>query len=127
MGDITESNENNVVSFTKPSETEHENMLTLRISGEIPKYPKCKHGATEIDETNRTLKCKKCGVYLDVFDWVMDKVKLGQSIVGDINGLYRERDSLRQRVESLQKEERNVKARLRTAKTRLLFEERSDG
>ena len=117
----------NVIEFVKPSEKEHEKMLALRISQQIPKYPRCPHSETEIDEVNRTLQCKQCNVYLDVFDWVMSKAKLGESVLGDIDKLYAERTALREKVENLLKEEKNVKARLRTAKTRLLFEERPNG
>ena len=72
---------------------------------------------------NRTITCKRCGLALDPFELVLDRARNGENIVTEIKSLYAKRDALREAVAKLEREEKNAKARLRAARTAILYAE----
>ncbi|ENC7540365.1 hypothetical protein ABK178_004937, partial [Salmonella enterica subsp. enterica serovar Brandenburg] len=64
-----------------------------------------------------------CGLALDPFGLILDRARNGENIVSEIKSLYARRDALRESVAKLEREEKNAKARLRAARTAILFAE----
>ena len=60
---------------------------------------------------------------LDPFEVILDRARNGENIVFEIKSLHAKRDELRKAVANLEREERNAKARLRSARTSILFAE----
>jgi septal ring factor EnvC (AmiA/AmiB activator) len=60
---------------------------------------------------------------LDPFEVILDRARNGENIVSEIKSLYAKQDELRQAVANLEREEKKAKARLRSARTSILFAE----
>ncbi|BBW76125.1 hypothetical protein THOKLE011_24150 [Klebsiella michiganensis] len=84
---------------------------------------RCKHRAVIVEEAERVLRCTQCRVVLDPFEHILAVAYDGESIVTEITKLYERRDELREAVANLEREEKNAKARLRSARTSILFAE----
>ncbi len=113
----------NVVQLVQPK-SEEEKLLNVVISDKKSSGQKyCKHNQTQISEANRTLVCRQCGSILDPFEVILDRARNGENIVLEIKSLYARRDELREAVANLEREEKNAKARLRSARTSILFAE----
>ena len=84
---------------------------------------RCKHGAVIVEEAERVLRCTQCGVVLDPFEHILSVAYAGEAVVTEITKLYERRDELREAVANLEREEKNAKARLRAARTSILFAE----
>lgn len=82
---------------------------------------KCRHYSIIINEQYRTVKCKDCGCIVDAFDVFLMRADDAEHIVREVLALTEQRDALRKSVDGLLKEEKNTKARLRSARTDLMF------
>lgn len=115
---------NNIIPLIQPSEHQDTGVLaTIPTDNKTAQQRRCTHPQTEISDTNRTLQCLTCGCYLDPFDYILSKSSFGLSVVGEINELYAKRAKLRESVANIEREEKNAKARLRSAKSAILFTE----
>ncbi|EPJ5863758.1 hypothetical protein JRA82_004617 [Raoultella ornithinolytica] len=113
----------NVITLVQPK-SEEEKLLNVVITDKKSTGQKyCKHNQTQISEANRTLICRQCGSMLDPFEVILDRARNGENIVSEIKSLYAKRDELRQAVANIEREEKNAKARLRSARTSILFAE----
>nr|EDZ9938210.1 hypothetical protein [Salmonella enterica subsp. enterica serovar Nessziona] len=118
-----DDNSDNVIQLLQPK-SEEEGLLNVVITDRKSGEQKCcQHIRTTISEVNRTITCKRCGLALDPFELVLDRARNGENIVSEIKSLYARRDALRESVAKLEREEKNAKARLRAARTAILFAE----
>lgn len=113
----------NVIPLVQPK-LDEERLLDVVITDQKDLGHKiCNHWKTQISEINRTLVCLQCGLTLDPFDVILERSRNGENIIKDIKELYKRRDELRESVANLEREEKNAKARLRSARTAILFAE----
>lgn len=113
----------NVVQLVQPK-PEEENPLSVAISNEKTYIQKrCTHPHTEICETDRTFQCLTCGAYLEPFEYVLRCALDARHVVKEITELRARRNELRESVANLEREEKHAKARLRSARTSILFAE----
>ncbi|EDI0784970.1 hypothetical protein CC851_24065 [Salmonella enterica subsp. enterica serovar Kasenyi] len=118
-----DDNSDNVIQLLQPK-SEEEGLLNVVITDRKSGAQKCcQHIRTTISEVNRTIICNRCGLALDPFELVLDRARNGENIVSEIKSLYARRDALRESVAKLEREEKNAKARLRAARTAILFAE----
>ncbi|EDS4118579.1 hypothetical protein ABK54_004740 [Salmonella enterica subsp. enterica serovar Shubra] len=118
-----DDNSDNVIQLVQPK-SEEEGLLNVVITDRKSGAQKCcQHIRTTISEVNRTIICNRCGLALDPFELVLDRARNGENIVSEIKSLYARRDALRESVAKLEREEKNAKARLRAARTAILFAE----
>ena len=113
----------NVVTLVQPKSDEERllNVVVTDRKNAVQHY--CKHVQTQVSEANRTIICLQCGLIIDPFELVLDRAKNGENIVMEIKKLYAKRDELRESVANLEREEKNAKARLRSARTGIIFAE----
>lgn len=113
----------NIVPLVQPRRDE-EKLLNIIVT-ERKEYAqkRCKHGAVIVEEAERILRCTQCGIVLDPFEHILAVAYAGESIVTEITKLYERRDELREAVTNLEREEKNAKARLRSARTAIAFAE----
>ncbi|PJI60920.1 hypothetical protein CTY41_25715 [Escherichia coli] len=83
----------------------------------------CKHRAVEVHEQDRVILCLQCGCVVDPFQYILQCANDGEAVVREIKQLHNRRDQLRESVASLEREEKNAKARLRAARTAILYAE----
>ncbi|AXD33643.1 hypothetical protein CHD15_13095 [Salmonella enterica] len=118
-----DDNSDNVIQLVQPK-SEEEGLLNVVITDRKSGEQKCcQHIRTTISEVNRTIICDRCGLALDPFGLILDRARNGENIVSEIKSLYARRDALRESVAKLEREEKNAKARLRAARTAILFAE----
>ncbi|EBX0576111.1 hypothetical protein ACP3WT_23045 [Salmonella enterica] len=118
-----DDNSDNVIQLLQPK-SEEEGLLNVVITDRKSGEQKCcQHIRTTISEVNRTIICNRCGLALDPFGLILDRARNGENIVSEIKSLYARRDALRESVAKLEREEKNAKARLRAARTAILFAE----
>ncbi|ENO4741817.1 hypothetical protein ACBM87_004768, partial [Shigella dysenteriae] len=118
-----DDNSDNVITLVQPK-SEEEGLLNVVITDRKSVEQKCcQHIRTTISEVNRTITCNRCGLALDPFELVLDRARNGENIVSEIKSLYAKRDALREAVAKLEREEKNAKARLRAARTAILYAE----
>ncbi|EBO9238053.1 hypothetical protein S679_004722 [Salmonella enterica subsp. enterica] len=118
-----DDNSDNVIQLLQPK-SEEERLLNVVITDRKSGEQKCcQHIRTTISEVNRTIICNRCGLTLDPFGLILDRARNGESIVSEIKSLYARRDALRESVAKLEREEKNAKARLRAARTAILYAE----
>ncbi|MEY0558037.1 hypothetical protein AB7334_18040 [Providencia rettgeri] len=82
---------------------------------------RCHHGAIVIDEQYRLVECEQCNCVIDPFELLLRRAKDAEAVIREIADLGKRRDELRKSVDGLLKEEKNTKARLRSARTDLMF------
>lgn len=113
----------NIVPLVQPRRDE-EKLLNIIVT-ERKEYAqkRCKHGAVIVEEAERILRCTQCGIVLDPFEHILAVAYAGESIVTEITKLYERQDELREAVTNLEREEKNAKARLRSARTAIAFAE----
>lgn len=119
MGD----NSDNVIQLVQPKRDE-ENLLNVTVTGRKD-YSQhiCKHRAIEVDEQDRVVQCLQCGCTVDPFQYVLQCANDGEAVVREITQLHGRRDELRESIANLEREEKNAKARLCSARTAILFAE----
>ncbi|MEM8085578.1 hypothetical protein Q4R24_15670 [Morganella morganii] len=84
---------------------------------------RCKHHSVIINEQYRQVTCKHCNCVIDAFDVLLSRCNDAEHVVREIVELMEKREELRKSVDELLKAEKNTKARLRSARTDLLFTE----
>lgn len=105
----------NFTDKTKP-------ILETKVEGKKDfKQARCKHHSLVINEQYRTVECDDCKCIVDAFDVLLARADYGESVIREIGKLLEQRDDLRKSVDGLLKEEKNTKARLRSARTDLAF------
>lgn len=118
-----ETHSDNIIQLIQPKPVEG-NPLSILVTKEKNYEQKlCKHPTTQISEVDRTFQCLTCGAYIDPFQYVLSCAIDARHIVKEIEELHTRRDELRVSVENLEREEKNAKARLRAARTAILFAE----
>lgn len=119
MGDVSD----NIVPLIQPKRDEAK-LLNVTVS-DRKEYGQqvCKHRAIEVCEIDRVIRCTRCGSAVDAFEHILQVANDGEHIVTEIEQLHRRRDELRESVANLEREEKNAKARLRAARTSILFAE----
>lgn len=114
------SSDDNVIQFKAPSDAIPS--IDTEVKGRKNRQQmQCKHHSLVVDEEHRTVECNDCGCVVDAFDVLLARANNGESVVRQMNQLLEQRDELRKSVDGLLREEKNTKARLRSAKTDLLF------
>ncbi|MGX8948476.1 hypothetical protein [Providencia stuartii] len=82
---------------------------------------RCHHGAIVIDEQYRLVECEQCNCVIEPFELLLRRAKDAEAVIHEIVDLGNRRDELRKSVDGLLKEEKNTKARLRSARSELLM------
>ncbi|WP_234262281.1 hypothetical protein [Klebsiella aerogenes] len=118
-----ENEGDNVITLVQPKRDE-EKLLNITVTEKKDyRQQHCKHRAVEADEQHRLIKCLQCGCVVDPFQYVLQCATDGEAVVKEIQQLHNRRDELREAVANLEREEKNAKARLRSARTAILFAE----
>ncbi|EIW8608083.1 hypothetical protein [Klebsiella aerogenes] len=113
----------NVITLVQPKRDE-EKLLNITVTDRKDyMQQRCKHRAVEVDEQHRLIKCLQCGCAVDPFQYVLQSAIDGEAVVTEIAKLHLRRDELREAVANMEREEKNAKARLRSARTAILFAE----
>lgn len=115
--------EDNIIPLVQPKRDEEKLLNTTVTERKEYSQQRCKHRAIEVDEQHRFIKCLQCGCAVDPFLYVLQCAIDGEAVVKEIEQLHLRRDDLRESVASLEREEKNAKARLRAARTSILFAE----
>lgn len=114
------SEDNNVIQFKAPSDATPS--IDIEVKGRKNRQQmQCNHHSLIVDEEHRTVECNDCGCVVDAFEVLLARANNGESVVRQISQLLEQRDELRKSVDGLLREEKNTKARLRSARTDLLF------
>ena len=118
-----ENDGDNVITLVQPKRDEA-TLLNITV-GDKKTYDeqRCKHLSIEVSEKERTVHCTRCGCAVDPFDHILQCATNGERVVTEIAQLHRRRDELRESIANLEREEKNAKARLRAARTSILFAE----
>ncbi|BET96503.1 hypothetical protein [Xenorhabdus taiwanensis] len=95
--------------------------ISTSVTSKTSEQSRCKHLAITVNEQYRTIKCSRCGCYVDAFDYLLAQAYRAEHAVREIQELVKRRDDLRVSCDKLQREEKNIKVRLRGAKTQLQF------
>ncbi|MBJ8931656.1 hypothetical protein [Citrobacter freundii] len=115
--------EANVIPLVQPKRDE-DKLLNITITRRKEySQVRCKHQAVEVEELERIIRCLQCGSAVDPFEYILRCAADSEAVVTEIKQLYQRRDELREAVGNLEREEKNAKARLRSAKTSILFAE----
>ncbi|EEZ9716347.1 hypothetical protein IM098_003666 [Escherichia coli] len=120
-----DNDSDNIIHLLQPApDAEAKKLLNVVISERKNNEQNlCRHARTTVSEINRTLTCSLCGAVLDPFEFILDRARNAENIVHEINRLHKKREALRESVAGLEREEKNAKARLRSARTAILFAE----
>lgn len=114
------SADDNVIQFKAPSDAIPS--IDTEVKGRKNRQQmQCKHHSLVVDEEHRAVECNDCGCVVDAFDVLLARANNGESVIRQMSQLLEQRDELRKSVDGLLREEKNTKARLRSAKTDLLF------
>ncbi|HBA9513484.1 TPA: hypothetical protein J1413_004854 [Escherichia coli] len=118
-----ETESDNVINLVQPKRDE-EKLLNITVTDRKNyEQQNCKHRAVEVHEQDRVILCLQCGCVVDPFQYILQCANNGEAVVREIKQLYHRRDQLRESVASLEREEKNTKARLRAARTAILYAE----
>lgn len=96
----------------------------LPVTVERGSKTKCSHQRSSLNEHDRTVNCRDCGVPLDPIDVLRRLANSREYLVRQGMSLRHEVDSLSKTVEALKRDEKNTKARLRNAEHPTLKEAR---
>jgi len=75
----------------------------------------CNHRTVEVDKHTRSVACTGCGSIIDAFDYLHGLATKEIGLFESLDRLRKEETELTKKVAALRNEERNVKARLKTA------------
>lgn len=118
-----DDNGDNIIHLVQPK-PEESKLLNIDITHRKEYSQKrCKHKAVTVEEDERILRCNQGGSAIDPFEYILQCALDGEAAVTEIEELYARRDQLRESVANLEREEKNAKARLRTARTSILYAE----
>ena len=76
----------------------------------------CLHSETEISEHSRILSCCKCGCVLNTTDYLITVAKKETAFLYQQKKLKDQQYQLMKSVENLQRQEKNIKSRIKRAK-----------
>lgn len=79
-----------------------------------PRY-KCNHSESTIDEQRRLMVCNKCNQHIEPFDFIMMIASDDIRIRDSIKALRAECNQVREEVEELKRQRRNLKAQINRA------------
>lgn len=113
----------NVITLVQPKRDEEKLLNIIVTDRKDYSQQCCKHRAVEVDEQHRLIECLQCGCAVDPFQYVLQCATDGEAVVREIQQLHNRRDELREAVSNLEREEKNAKARLRSARTSILYAE----
>lgn len=113
----------NIIQLIQPKRDEEKLLNTTVTDSKDYTQRRCKHRAIKISERERLITCLQCGCAVDPFEYVLRCAMDGEAVVSEISQLHSRRDGLREAVANLEREEKNAKARLRSARTSILFAE----
>lgn len=120
---MMETESDNVINLVQPKRDE-EKLLNITVTDRKNyEQQNCKHRAVGVHEQDRVILCLQCGCVVDPFQYILQCANNGEAVVREIKQLYHRRDQLRESVASLEREEKNTKARLRAARTAILYAE----
>ena len=74
---------------------------------------KCTHRKTTLDLTAHRMYCSDCEQELDCFDWIVDYSRKWRRFNTEYRQAIKQADEARQRVDDLERVEKNAKARIR--------------
>lgn len=112
----------NVVQLVQPDNEERKLLNIVPTNIKTYQQKRCKH-VLMVNEENRTITCTNCGVVVDPFNYILERAINAEHIVTEIETLYARVKELRSNVANLEREEKNAKARLRSARTAILYAE----
>ncbi|EJC7863893.1 hypothetical protein M0P80_003035 [Escherichia coli] len=120
-----DNDSDNIIHLLQPDpDAEAQKLLNVVISErKNDRQKQCRHARITVSEISRTLTCSLCGTVLDPFELILERARNAENIVHEIKRLYKKREALRESVAGLEREEKNAKARLRSARTAILFAE----
>ncbi|EBT5445594.1 hypothetical protein CK313_20185 [Salmonella enterica] len=112
-----------IVHLVRP-EPDEKSLLNVQVENEKTYQQKrCPHHKTFINETDRSFYCDVCKSELDPFEYILESAKQARYVVTEIMQLRQRANELRTSVANLEREEKNTKARLRAARTSILYAE----
>lgn len=79
----------------------------------------CYHRQVVVYEENREVRCQSCNALLDPFDVIMEYAERERRFHFASEYRKKKQRQLEERIESLKREERNTKARLKRAREKL--------
>lgn len=112
----------NVVQLVQPDNEERKLLNIVPTNLKTYQQKHCKH-TIEVSEVERTITCVRCGCVVDPFEFILERAHNGERIVTEIEALAARLKELRSNVANLEREEKNAKARLRSARTAILYAE----
>lgn len=114
---------NKIIKLVRPEPNEKD-LLNVQVENEKTYQQKrCPHSHTVVNEPRRSFYCEVCESELDPFEYILDCAKKARNVVTEIMQLRQRAAELRTSVANLEREEKNAKARLRAARTSILFAE----
>ncbi|EBW4414451.1 hypothetical protein C3A78_14225 [Salmonella enterica subsp. enterica serovar Poona] len=115
--------ENKIVQLVHPDADEKQ-LLNVQIENEKTYRQKtCPHYRVRISEVERSFYCSVCNTELDPFEYLLQCARDARHVVTEIETLRQRAGELRTSVANLEREEKNAKARLRSARTAILYAE----
>lgn len=120
---MMDDSSDNIIPLVQPRRDEAKLLNVIVSDRKEYAQQRCKHRAIEVCETDRIIRCTTCGCVVDAFEHILQVATDAEHIVTEIEQLHRRRDELRESVANLEREEKNAKARLRSARTSILFAE----
>ncbi|ELP5679929.1 hypothetical protein QTS50_003215 [Salmonella enterica] len=115
--------ENKIVQLVHPDADEKQ-LLNVQIENEKTyRQKRCPHPRTFVDESQRIFYCSVCNAELDPFEYLLKCARDARHVVTEIETLRQRAGELRTSVANLKREEKNAKARLRSARTAILYAE----
>jgi hypothetical protein len=88
----------------------------LVVSNRTPISDLCRHPAINVDERERTIRCRQCESLVDPFDWILGQVRSACRDLGWIKHLKTERGQLHAELADIKRQVKNAKAALRRAR-----------
>lgn len=120
---MSDEPKDNIVPLVQPRRDE-ERLLNIVVTDRKEYAQKhCKHKGVIVEEAERVLRCAYCNTVIDPFEHILACAYDGEMVVTEITKLHERRDELREAVANLEREEKNAKSRLRSARTSILFAE----
>ena len=116
------SDDGKIVTLVQPKADERSLLNIVAVNPKTYSQKSCKH-ALEIDEQDRTIQCSRCKVFVEPFEYILKCATDAEHVVRELEELHRRRKELRESVANLEREEKNAKARLRAARTAILYAE----
>lgn len=101
--------------FERTANERESRLDTLPVRPEHRSKSKCDHARSWVNEADRTVECRDCGVALDPIRVLAKLADRREWLVRDGMMLRNEATHLRTLVEKLKRDEKNAKARLRNA------------